>query len=329
MTDMYDDEIQDGIFTRGIGAKTAAQGNQVLCVGRRHETNDWVRRTFGNPEHDYYGFPDTEMALIYPSGTLGIADRGTKLYDAVYNSCCLHHAALIKDNALGRDASDGVCMGWCMEPLYLARMGMSDLLMTDLENTINTWMELPQGFGYYTPTDHDHLNNRWNMYSVKNLTGEGTVHVPTWNFRHFDYETLPILAAAVNEMLLQSYDGTVRLFCAVQKQKSYAFSLYAQGGFKVTAVYENGLFSAVITASRSGKLVLALENIDTDYTVTDAEGKCIAVCKAHEIFTLDTVLGMSVYVTNTDTDSFMRDYERNEGPKMFGDVKLGQYEGLN
>lgn len=329
MTGMLDDEIENRIFTRGIGRGTAARGDKVLLVGRHHGTDDWLRKTFGNPEHDYYGFPDTEMAPVYPAGTLGIADRGTELYDAVYNSCCLHHAMLLEGNALGRDASDNVCMGWCMEPLYLARMGMSDLLMTYLENTVNTWMELPQGFGYYTPTDHSKLNNRWDMYTMKHPEDEREVRVPAWNFRHFDYETLPILSAAVNEMLLQSYDGTVRLFCAVQKDKAYAFNLYAQGGFEVTASYDSGRFSAVITSNRGGKLVLAIENTDSDYTVTDAEGTVLAVCRKDETFTVDTVPGMKVLVSNTEETSLMRDYERNENVKVFGDVKLGQYEALS
>lgn len=329
MTGMYADEIENGIFTRGIGRGTAAKGDNVLLVGRHHGTDEWLRKTCGNPEHDYYGFPDTEMAPVYPSGMLGIADRGTELYNAVYNSCCLHHASLLEGNALGRDASDGTCMGWCMEPIYLARMGMSDLLMLDLENTVNTWMELPQGFGYYTPTDHSKLNNRWDMYVLQHPEDGREVRVPTWNFRHFDYETLPILAAAVNEMLLQSYSGTVRLFCAVQKEKAYAFNLHAQGGFTVSAAYNNGSFSAEITSKRGGKLVLAVENIADGYTVADAQGRVLARCRRDEVYTVDTVPGMRLFIFNTEENILSRDYVKNESVKVFGNVKLGQHEALN
>lgn len=328
MTDMLDDEYENGIFTRGIGQGTASRGNQVLYAGRYHGTDNWIRKTHGNAEHDYYGFPDVEMAPVYPSGTLGLADRGTKLYDAVYNSCCLHHPALFEGNALGRDARDGVCMGWCMEPIYLARMGMSELLFTDFENTINTWMELPQGFGYYTPSDHSHLNRRWDLYEMNDPTGEGKVHVPAWNFRHFDYETLPVLSAAVNEMLLQSYDGVVRLFCAVQREKAYAFRLYAQGGFVVEAAYDRGRFSAKITSQRGGRLSLAAENMDEDFIVKDSDGIILAGCRATEVYQIETVPGQVLYVSNADGMMLERDYDRNDGPKVFGDVKLGQYEAL-
>lgn len=329
LTDMYADEIQNGVFTRGIGKGMAAKGDRVLLVGKRCDTGEWLRRTFGNPEHSYYGFPDTEMSLLYPSGTLGIADRGGELYNAVYNSCCLHAPGLFEGNALSRDASDGTCMGWCMEPIYLARMGMSELLMTDLENTINTWMELPQGFGYYSPGDHKQLNNRWHMYIQHHPLTKEEVRVPAWNFRHFDYETLPILAAAVNEMLLQSYDGTVRLFCAVQKEKAYAFSLHAQGGFTVDAAYDCGKFSAAITSKRGGKLKIAIENIESDYTVTGVDGTVLGICRKDEEFTVETLPGMRIFVSNEGMGILSRAYERNEGPKVFGDVKLGQFEAMS
>ncbi len=326
MTEMYGDEYENGKFTRGIGKGMASRGERVLFVGRHHGTDNWIRKTCGNPEHDYYGFPDTEMAPLFPSGTLGIKDRGTELYDAVYNSVCLHHAALLKGNALGRDASDGVCMGWCMEPIYLARMGMSELLEISVENTVNTWMSLPQGFGYYTPADKQRLSDRWAMYKVKNKATNEVTHLPCWDFRHFDYETLPVLATAVNEMLLQSYDGTVRLFCAVKRDASYAFSLFAEGGFEVSAVYDKGSFSAKITSSRGGTLKLAAENTD-GFCVYDDCKKTLASVNIGEICELETAPGTVIYAASGDV-CVCREYERNMSIKEFGDARLGQYESI-
>jgi len=328
MTGMLDDEVEDGRFTRGIGKGLETKGDRVLYVGRHHGTDNWIRKTFGNPEHDYYGFPDTEMAPVFPAGILGIRDRGSELYNVVYNSVCLHHAALYEGNALGRDASDGVCMGWCMEPIYLARMGMADLLETDIENTITSWMLLPQGFGYYTPSDHDHLRLRWDKYNIRNEeTGEMS-SLPAWNFRHFDYETLPILAAAVNEMLMQSHDGIVRLFCAVKKTESYAFSLRAQGGFIVSAVYDKGLFNAVITSERGENLLLAAENADGDFVITSADGSEISYIRSDDVFSIETVPGMAVRIRNTDSLTLDKEYERNTTAKFYGDAVLGSCEAL-
>lgn len=328
MTGMLDDEVENGIFTRGIGKGKEIRGERVLCVGRHHGTDNWIRKTHGNCAHDYYGFPDTEMAPVYPAGIVGIRDRGTELYDAIYNSICLHHPALFEGNALGRDAGDGVCMGWCMEPIYLARMGMSDLLVTHMENTITTWMLLPQGFGYYTPSDHEHLRQRWDTYSVHNTqTGEKSV-VPAWNFRHFDYETLPILAAAVNEMLMQSHDGILRLFCAVKKTESYAFELRAQGGFTVRAVYENGLFDACVTSERGEELFLAVENADGEFVLTTADGDELPYICENGIYRLGTTPGMKVRIRNTGSLSPEKEYERNTTAKTFGDAVLGSYEAL-
>ena len=54
-------------------------------------------------------------------------------------------------------------------------------------------------------------------------------------FRHFDMEMLPILASAANEMLLQSYDGVIRICPAVLPDEAASFRLYAEGGFMVCA----------------------------------------------------------------------------------------------
>ena len=328
-TDMYADEVENGVFTRGIGKGEAVRGERVLAVGREPGKDKLIRRTFGNAAHDYYGFPDTEMSPLFPAGIVGIKDRGTDIYNAIYNSVCLHHPTLMEGNALGRDPGDGVCMGWCMEPIYLARMGMSELLQTHMENTITTWMLLPQGFGYYTPTDNSHLKNRWNHYRVYRGETEEIRQVQTWNFRHFDYETLPIIATTTNEMLLQSYDGTVRLFCAVLPTESYAFSLMAQGGFEVRAVYAQGQFEAWILSNRGGILKLAVENVTGDFDVFDAQGNTISTCPSGETCRIDTVPGIAIHVGNTKGLVFERLYTPNTTAKVFGDAKLGEFPAID
>ena len=43
---------------------------------------------------------------------------------------------------------------------------------------------------------------------------------------------------------------------------------------------------------------------------------------------METVPGQVFYVSNADGMTLERDYDRSDGPKVFGDVKLGQYEAL-
>ncbi|MBE5816798.1 MAG: hypothetical protein E7315_03645 [Clostridiales bacterium] len=325
-TQMYEDEFDGEKYTRGIGKGLNAVSNEVLHVGRLHGTDEWQRKTHGNSEHDTYGFPDTEMAPLFPSGTVGIKDKGTRLYNAIYNTVCLHRNMLLKDNALGREADDTTCMGWCMEPIYLARMGMGDLLLPYVENTINSWMIFPQGFGIYTPTDHKLFGERWNHYTVKNMETGVASKIPTWNFRHFDYETLPILSAAANEMLLQSYDGILRLFCAVEGTKQYAFSLHAVGGYTVDAIYNSRKFAASIYIRNSGVLRLAVENVDEEISFISDNGKDIYPKNTNGVYEIEVNAGEYIFVKNTNSIAIERAYSKNSGVKVFGDVKLGEYK---
>ncbi len=327
-TGFYPEEICEGKITRGIGNGLSPRGEEVLLVGQRVEDGQWIRRTFGDRVHDYYGFPDTEMAPLFPAGEIGIRNDGEKLYNAIYNSVLLHHRSLFPDNALGRDASDGFCMGWCMQPIYLARMGLWELLKTQFENTITTWIAFPQGFGFYSPEDRERLRDRWAQYEIIDCTNREKHRIPAWNWRHFDYETVPILATAVNEMLLQSYDGTMRLFCAVDPAESYAFCLYAEGGFRVEGRYAVGKYAAEITSLRGSELRLALPA--GEYTITDAAGAELPVSR-HETgeLIIETCPGMILRVANCEKmPQISRKMEKNNGPKVFGDAKLGEFAGM-
>lgn len=231
-----------------------AHGEKVLAVGI-NDNGELVRNTFGDPIHDWYGFPDTEMSPIFPAGIVGIKDKGSNIYDLIYNSICLHHPVIPKDNYLGRDSSDGICMGWCMLPIYLARMGMSELLVNVLNDTISSWIFFPNGLGNYGSYDSistgvNGLKMRWGKNTLQNTDTCETSEAFAWNFRHFNYETLPIISAAVNEMLIQSYDGVIRLFCAVKHECTYVFSLAVSGGFTVDSVYSNGACEVNIKAER-------------------------------------------------------------------------------
>ena len=326
VTDMYDDETKDGVFTRGIGKGLPARGNKVLSVGLKDGVK--FRRTFGNPANDYYGFPDTEMAPLFPSGNVGIKDSGSDVFDMIYNSLCLHHPVIPPDRSDGWDNPDGICMGWCMLPIYLARMGMSGLLKTVLDDTASTWIVYPNGFGNYGPyedvgTGVIGIRSRWAKNTLTNLaTGEKS-EAFQWNFRHFDYETLPIIATAVNEMLVQSHDGTVRLFPAVRREKRYNFSLAAAGGFMIDAEYSDGSCDVRIRATRGGCLRLAIDNVDSVPAFT-LNGCPIRVRHNSELFITDMSAGDELGVKNENGNfSGLRAYPRNDGLKKIGNSVLG------
>ncbi|NLZ37736.1 MAG: hypothetical protein GX897_09750 [Clostridiales bacterium] len=321
--DMLDEEVKDGRFTFGIGEGEKIKSNKVLSVGLQCDNGQYIRKTYGNPARDYYGFPDTEIAPVFPAGLIGIKDKGTKLYDLIYNSVCLHHTAEMEDGPVGKNSAGSVCMGWCMMPIYLARMGLGDFLKKYQAETISTWMIYPQGFGHYTPSDLQKAwYLRWEKYSAENLETGEKHEIPAWNFRHFDYETLPILSASVNEMLMQSYDGTVRLFCALPDNYKTAFNLKAVGGFDVQAIYDNGAFDVRIHSKLGNVLKIAFEN--TGYEPDFVDRKNIEKDDSG-VYTLETKPDEWIHITSAGhIPEYEREYNKNKDVKRCGLASLGK-----
>ena len=334
--DFLEDELDsEGRFLWGIGKGRKPLTNHVLSVGDRPRLPEDIgelpeygrnvlrevgkekaRRTYGNPEHMYYGFPDTEMAPLFPAGVVGIKNRGSELYDMIYNSICLH--------------SDK-CMGWCMMPIYLARMGLTEMLEEEFGRMIDAWMIFPQGFGTYGPDNQKMYKDFWNRRAVRNGRTKEKSTSLQWKFNHFDYEPLPILATALNEMLLQSYDGILRLFPAIARDSALAFRLAAADGRIVDAVYQAGQCSVSIRCVRGGRLSMAVDHVEGPLSFRDgSSGEMLVPEQAEGIYTLDTVSGQRILVKSQNADSIMmeREYERNMDVKRFRSVKLGTEKEL-
>lgn len=350
-----EDEVKDGVFVYGIGKSKKPVCDSVLSVGREplrggeslHDGKTLhdgeilrngvmpydgeslhggkpLRKTYGDQAKDTYGFPDTEMAPVFPSGTVGIGDRGTKLFSMIQNSVYLHHHAVPAGNPDGIEP-DGMCMGWCMLPIYMARLGMAEELRAQLRQTVNTWMIYPQGFGIYGGYEdaYGYSNLRWKIHNVRNSeTGEMS-ESPAWSFRHFDFETLPIIAAAVNEMLLQSYDGVIRLFPAVMPEDDLNFRLAAVGGFIVNASLHAGDFRVYIECGRGGELAVALPD-GTEKPVFTCVGEVVF---KDGIYSVNTSAGETVIIESRAglPENFCgdRDFVRNGDVKRLGDAHLG------
>lgn len=371
-TEMDEDETSDGKFVFGIGKGKEPKTNKVLTVGTLSKGAETairtnadafglpadinsdmpIRKTFGTAKKNmgsYYGFPDVEMAPVFPSGIVGIKDKGSDIYNMIYNSICMHHPALDgKNDSIG---TDGMCMGWCMMPIYLARMGLSEELSEQLHRSASTWIAYPQGFGLYGPyavgCDTKHGTHDTDIHSeVLRMEGEYRdkvvnyvvdfdraffndkpeyiSSVPLWNFRHFNYETMPILSSAVNEMLIQSYDGTIRLFGAVKKDARASFKLAAQGGFIISAIYENGDFCALIESERGEDLRIIFDNVPEPVKFTDADtGKELSIIHENGTYILNTQKGMKILAESDKTPEFEHDCSVNNNVKIMGDAKLG------
>jgi Trehalose and maltose hydrolases (possible phosphorylases) len=327
-SDFTSDEVSEGVFTRGIGKGKKINGDKVLSVGIKKDNFERLRKTYGNPERDYYGFPDTEMSPVFPAGLVGCNQKDTDLYKQIYNSVCLHHPAI-------PGGDDGMCMGWCMMPIYLARMGMAKELKTQLYQIVSAWIGYPQGFGIEGPYDvfHGDATLRWKKNKIRNIgTGEISVN-PAWNFRHFSYEALPIISTAINEMLVQSHCGLVRLFCAVKREAVLCFKLYARGGFVINAAYDgadekNIKFDVYIESTQGGILEIAFDNINFEPKFFDIDDKkWFNPQKSGEIYRVETRVGDFIRVCSENAVETgvgcECDLSPNADVKKLGDSMLG------
>lgn len=242
---MLDEEAADGCFLMGFGKGKPVFGDGlVFAVGRDGDGNP-VRKNYGDAAREFYGFPDTEMSPLYPGGTLGLKDRGTELFGIMKNQLYLHR-------------TPEKCMQWCMMPIYLARMGMGEELWGYIEKLISAWLIFPNGFGADCPVGRDDALDRLRYNRVFMTDSETHSHAEGYAFRHFDMETLPIVANAAVEALLQSYDGVVRPFPGIPRGESAGFRLYAEGGFKVSGGERPGSGAVLAESLRGEVLRLAL-----------------------------------------------------------------------
>jgi hypothetical protein len=271
LTPFHLSDLEPSEFTRsgkglvhqgGLASGKPLASRQVFAVGR-DSNGKWIRNRYapGSGLTAYYGIPDPEMAPVFPAGVIGLSNRDSELFKAAVTQLRLHPKAEVKGPLCesGDEGGPG-CMGWCPYPIALARLGLAEELAAELINSVSTFQFYPQGFGHYGPYLNFKRDQefRWNLNHPQDasspLHGDQAPRFPfpTWPFRHFDNETMPIVACAINEMLIQSYDGAIRICPSVPADWNVRFDLAAAGGFRVSAERKDGRIQFVSVESRLG-----------------------------------------------------------------------------
>lgn len=170
-----------------------------------------------------------ENATVFPSGIVGLGQRGTDLFEVAVNTAL----------ALGPGPA------WNSLPaISLARLGKGDESLNILGDTIERYQKYPQGYFAELTEIHEFSGNRFDMSRparlVNNKRGERGMLPGEW-FDYPDLELGGVLMTTINEMLLQSHDGVIRVFPAMPKEwRDAAFHLRATGAFLVTAEMRGG-----------------------------------------------------------------------------------------
>lgn len=186
-------------------------------------------------------------SLVFPAGVIGIDQVSTREYKAVSNIVS-HHSPMA--NAISP------------EPIVAARLGMGNDVLRMMQNGIRRLQHFPQGLFY----NIDHWYNL-SLYMDSLKTPDITAQrdyiyderahypnkLPAKPFIQCGLEPLSIYGAAVNEMLLQSNEGKIRIFPAIPNGWATSFRLLARGAFMVSSERQkNGTIQGIYIESQKG-----------------------------------------------------------------------------
>lgn len=166
---------------------------------------------------------------VFPANLVGLDQKNSREFDAMVNMIN-HRSPDI--NAISP------------EPIVAARLGMGDHVVGMMQTGIRRLQHFPQGLFY----NIDHWYNL-SIYMDSLKRPEITAQrdyiydersqypnkLPAKPFIQAGLETQSIYGAAINEMLIQSSEGKIRLFPAVPKDWETSFTLLARGAFLVSS----------------------------------------------------------------------------------------------
>ena len=188
----------------------------------------WIALT---PETSIYNdkiFPGVELSSVFPSGYIGLSQKNTDEYSTAVTTAKLF-------------AND--MHGWVPFGVMLARLGLGNELSHILDTVYKMEPIQVNGTGvdssglageYAGPEAPLDLRSSLARYT----DGSGRFPNQTKSFRFLTIHSS--LANVMNEMLLQSHDGIIRVAPAVDGTRSARFTLHAVGGFVVSAEIKTG-----------------------------------------------------------------------------------------
>ena len=257
-------------------------------------------------------------APAFPTGLLGIDDSETRLGKAVIN--------FIKCN--------GMVNAHYPTPIVAARMGRGDEALTYLLNGIKEHQNFPQGL-LNNVTGYPH--NIYNLKSVYDLIGGYKIRSKP--FFQMGMEPISNYATTVNEMLLQSNEGKIRVFPAIpsnwKDSTDVAFTLRARGAFMVSSyMNKQGVIKQVGIKSLKGNNCQLQNPWPGEKVAVYSNNKLVKIKKqAGDVISFDTKADMEYTVQlaaeSSKIEKIIYESEPNKKPKKLGPRTLGKISGWN
>ena len=180
---------------------------------------------------------------VFPSNLIVLKEKGTLPFDMITTTVLLYTPE---------------ATGWDPVPIVFARLGLADELAITLDHWPEKWQIYCNGWGHWGPGEEMKKDNelffRTNTVKDAAVKDGKTFPFPMWPFRHTSMEAMSVLATAMNEALLQSYEGAIRIAPAFPANKFGRFTLHAEGGFIVSGEIKSGAVQWIAIKSTLGDL---------------------------------------------------------------------------
>lgn len=274
----------------------------------------------GDPRAGRWLFTSTNLAPVVPANQVGLDQIGTPEFTTAVNTV----------RALGNDSH-----AFSLGLIAKARLGLADELAAALDAWPQAFQIYPQGFYHYFRENHPDLRN---AYTVKEVAVVGTpesIHWPMAISEHMSLEGGPLLQTAIDEMLLQSYSGIIRVFPAVPADWEGQFRLHAVGGFVVGGVRASGQTTYVVIESNGGEVCqVANPWPGAPATLYGSDGGWSRIGEqSGDILRFSTDVGALYLLLPTGRDpgalqSTQIAGNANRGPKALGVARLGIPRGF-
>ncbi len=270
---------------------------------------------------------DAHTTMVFPANLLGLDQAGSE-YFSIAKNIAIHHP----------DNRNAITPG----AIVSARLGLGEKVMERLHNMINYLQHFNQGLFYnidhwFVLSKHRNIENaslitqRDYVFDSRCVYNSYAGNSGLWAkpFIQCGMEPINILGTAINEMLLQSHEGKIRIFPAIPKNKSMAFKLRARGAFIVSSyIDKDNIIPGISIESLVGNKCLIQNPWENkNLSIVNAEGKNIAFkIDKNNIISFSTKKGECYIIKekNTKHNNILFSSTPNNKPKKYGEAILGK-----
>jgi hypothetical protein len=265
-------------------------------------------------------------SAVFPAGLIGLDQKDSREFNAV-TRIVQHHSPVV--NAISPN------------PIVAARLGMGNELYRMMENGIRRLQHFPQGL-FYNIDHWYNLSRYMDSLKVPDISAQRDYiyderssypnRLPAKPFIQCGLEPQSIYGAAINEMLMQSHEGKIRIFPAIPDNWSGAFTLLARGSFLVSSeLKKDGTITGIVIQSQKGNRCVVQNPWGSEEVVISQMGKDstkpIAYVKG-ELIQFNTLPGSTYLIQRKNKRGGFNktnfSSRKNQSPKYFHEAVLGK-----